>query len=65
MIAAHTGVVDWFQFGGNTYIVEAVNNGITASTHTALAAGDQIIKIAGLVDLSGSLGFTAPHTITF
>ena len=65
VIAAHTGVVDWFQFGGNTYIVEAVNNGITASTHTALAAGDQIIKIAGLVDLSGSLGFTAPHTITF
>ena len=28
VIAAHTGVVDWFQFGGNTYIVEAVNNGL-------------------------------------
>jgi hypothetical protein len=47
---ANTGIIDWFQFGGNTYIVEA-NNGATAATHTALGATDVVVKLTGLVDL--------------
>jgi len=50
---ANTGIVDWFQFGGNTYIVEA-NNGSTAATHTALGATDVVVKLTGLVDLTGA-----------
>ena len=33
---AHTGLVDWFQFGGNTFVVEAVNSTATTATHAAL-----------------------------
>ena len=54
VIAAHTGVFDWFQFGGNTYIVEAINNTNSAATHTALQASDAIIKITGVFDLTAS-----------
>jgi len=51
-IAAHTGVLDWFQFNGDTYIVESENTGATAAAHTALGAHDVVVKLAGLVDLS-------------
>ena len=64
-IPAGTGVADWFQYGGNTYIVEAVNTGSSAATHTALGANDIVVEIVGLVNLSGSAGtFGAGHTIT-
>jgi hypothetical protein len=65
VMAASTGLIDWFQFGGNTYIVEAINGSNGAATHTGLAAGDEVIKIVGLVDLSGDgiTGGTA-HTVT-
>ena len=36
----------WFQFGGDTYLVEDV------SAATTVAAGDIVVKLAGIVDLS-------------
>ena len=54
-MSAHTGLIDWFQFGGNTYVVEAVNNTSSAATHNALGANDAVIKIVGLVDLSSEI----------
>ena len=50
----NTGVIDWFQYGGNTYLVEAVNFAASAAAHAALAATDEIIKIVGLVSLEGA-----------
>jgi hypothetical protein len=61
-IAANTGVIDWFQYGGNTYVLEAINATGTAATHTALTATDEVIKIVGSVSL-GSEAF-AGHTLT-
>ena len=46
-------MIDWFQLGGNTYIVEAINTTASAASHPALAATDEVIKITGLVSLSG------------
>lgn len=53
-LGASTGVVEWFQYQGNTYVVEAVNNATSGSgaTHTALGANDAVVKLTGLVDLS-------------
>jgi len=64
-IAPNTGVIDWFQFQGNTYIVEAVNAGPVAASHPALAAGDAVVKIVGLVDLSASTFNTVSHVVGF
>ena len=61
-ISAHTGVIDWFQYGGNTYVVEAINTTGSAATHAALTATDEIIKIVGLVSLSGAS--LHGHTLT-
>ena len=61
-VAAHTGVIDWFQYGGNTYALEAVNDTSSAATHAALAATDEIVKITGLVNLSGES--LSAHTLT-
>jgi hypothetical protein len=55
-IAGNTGVIDWFQFDGNTYIVEANNTSNVAATHTALGAHDIVIEIVGLVNLAGFAG---------
>ena len=62
-IPAVTGLVDWFQFGGNTYIVEAVNGTAAAATHTALAASDVVIKIVGLVDLANIGSFSVSSNV--
>ena len=45
-----TGLADWFQYGGNTYIVEAVNTASTPAAHTALGVHDEVVKLTGLVD---------------
>jgi hypothetical protein len=52
-IAAHSGVLVWFQFGGSTYLLEAINSSSTPATHSALSINDAVVKIVGLVDLSG------------
>ena len=61
-IAANTGVIDWFQYSGNTYVLEAVNDTGSSAAHTALAAADEIIKIIGSVSLSSES--LAAHTMT-
>jgi hypothetical protein len=61
-IGAHTGVIDWFQYGGNTYVVEAINTSASAAAHAALAATDEVIKIVGLVSLEGAS--LHGHTLT-
>ena len=62
MIGAHTGVIDWFQYGGNTYVLEAINSSAIATNHSALAVTDEVIKIVGVVNLNGE-GLTA-HSLT-
>lgn len=61
-LAANTGVVDWFQFGGNTYVVEAVNNTGAPATHATLGASDVVVTITGNVNLT-HLGITGGHTL--
>jgi hypothetical protein len=61
-INAQTGVIDWFQFQGNTYIVEAVNGANAAAPHPALAASDTVVELTGLVNIAAG-GFAA-HTLT-
>jgi hypothetical protein len=60
-IAGNTGVIDWFQFGGNTYVVEAVNSGTSPAVHTALGAHDAVVELTGLVNLSH--GVFAGHAL--
>src|ERR1019366_3274492 len=49
---ANTGILSWFQFSGNTYVIEATNATAAAATHAGLQAGDTVVKLAGLVDVS-------------
>ena len=55
-------MIDWFQLGGNTYLVEAINSTSIAAAHSALTAMDEVVKITGLVNLSGEI--LAGHTLT-
>jgi hypothetical protein len=62
VIPANTGVFDWFQYGGNNYIVEAVNSSAAPEGQTALTATDAVVEIVGMIDMSGlSL---SDHTLT-
>jgi hypothetical protein len=61
-IAAHTGVIDWFQYQGNTYVLEAINPTSSAAGHSDLAATDELILIVGVVSLSGES--LSGHTLT-
>jgi hypothetical protein len=61
-IAANTGVIDWFHYNTNTYVVEAINATDTSAAHTALAAGDAVVMIVGTVNLGGES--LAGHTLT-
>jgi hypothetical protein len=61
-LPAQSGLIDWFQFGGDTYIVEAINPTASPEEQTALSSTDAVIKLAGLVDLSGAQ--FANHTLT-
>lgn len=60
---AVAGTVTWFQYGTNTYIVENSDGttGIDAAT-AGPTAGDIVIKLTGLVDLSTSA--VAGHVLT-
>jgi hypothetical protein len=53
-VPADTGILDWFQFGGNTYVVEAINPTPYAAEQTALTATDAVVGIVGSVDLDVS-----------
>jgi hypothetical protein len=48
-----TGLVDWFQYGGNTYIVEANNTStVLPGAHTALGSHDIVVELTGIVDVN-------------
>ena len=51
-----TTLADWFQFQGNTYIVEANNTGSQAAPHAALGAGDVVVELTGLVNVAHLAG---------
>lgn len=54
-----TGDVSWFQYNGNTYVIDNVNNGTTFLNGT-----DKIVEITGLIDLSAKASFTTSgHTL--
>ncbi len=74
------GTITWFQYGGNTYIVDAVK--VTGETVDGVAgdstayngtgstgnsnANDIVVKLAGLVDLSTAAMVTSTNgTLTF
>jgi sugar lactone lactonase YvrE len=50
--ASTNGAVGWFQFNGDTYVVESMHNG--ATTHWFMDNVDLVVKLQGLVDLSNS-----------
>ena len=54
--AASADFVEWFQFGGNTYLVMDSNDGASTPADTAGYTGseDSMIEITGLVDLSAA-----------
>ena len=43
------GTLSWFQFGGDTFIVQDVN-----ASNSFSAGNDHVVKLTGLVDLSNS-----------
>ena len=57
---------EWFQFGGNTYIIDAFGS---ATSHTgtvssdAMQVTDIVVKLAGLINLTGDT-FGTGHTLT-
>jgi S-layer protein len=55
-----TGAVTWFQFGGDTYIVEKVSGG-----SVFVNGQDIIVKISGLVDLSASSFSSTVDTLIY
>jgi hypothetical protein len=63
LIPANTGVIDWFQYAGNTYVVEDINSASTPGSQTALTATDEVVQILGLINLNDAQ-FTG-HTFSF
>jgi hypothetical protein len=53
-LAANTGAITWFQYGGDTYVVGMVNDTAAAVQQTALDANDIVVKLVGLHDLTGA-----------
>jgi hypothetical protein len=64
--STQNGQISWFQFGGNTYVIENVSDLASNSTadSTAFVNGtDVIVKIVGLVDLSTGSFSSSSHTL--
>lgn len=55
-----TAQLSWFQYAGNTYIYSDLNSGTASGT---LDANDNIVKITGLINLTGST-YTTDAIIT-
>jgi S-layer protein len=55
----HTGDLAWFQFQGNTYMVDHISSG----SHTFVDSSDGIIKITGMVDMSQVSFNSYTHTL--
>lgn len=58
VIAAHSAVLEWFQWGGNTYLVDAVNASDSAAAHTQLTSTDVVVQLSGLVNIGAHGAFT-------
>jgi S-layer protein len=52
------GNVSWFQYGGDTYVIDNVSGGTSFANHT-----DIIVKLAGAVDLSTDSFSSTAHTL--
>jgi hypothetical protein len=52
------GAISWFQYGGNTYVIENESNGTSFVNGT-----DFIVKLSGAVDLSHTSLNTTSHTL--
>ena len=50
--------VDWIQYAGNTYVVESISG-----VHSGIATTDLVVKLVGLIDLSGSAVTTSGAAI--
>ncbi len=55
------GAIAWFQYNGDTYIVESLHNAVT--THDFQNGSDIVVKLTGLVDLSHTSLSTANGTL--
>jgi len=55
---ANTGLADYFQYNGNTYVVESVNSGVTNAAHAALGTHDVVVELVGFHEAVGNLVFT-------
>ena len=51
-IPSDTGVIDWFQYGGSTYLVEDINSTSAPAEQTALTTTDAVAWVVGTLDLS-------------
>ena len=49
---ATNAAVGWFQFGGDTYIVESLHNNTASASPNFQNNVDFVVKLTGLVDLS-------------
>jgi hypothetical protein len=52
LLNAHTSLLDWFQYNGDTYILEVQNSTSNAQAHNAMASNDVLVKLQGLVDVN-------------
>jgi S-layer protein len=50
--ASANAYIGWFQFGGDTYIVESLHNGTTTPSFTN--GTDLVVKLTGLIDLAAT-----------
>jgi len=51
--ASTNGYIAWFQFSGNTYVVESLHNATTTPDfQNNSTTGDVVIRLTGLIDLS-------------
>jgi hypothetical protein len=55
-LGGQTTLADWFQFQGNTFIVEANNSGLQVAPHAALGAGDVVVELTGIVNVAHLAG---------
>jgi hypothetical protein len=63
-IAAGSSVLTWFQYGGNTYLVENVNASATAEAHSDIQSTDAIVQLTGLVNVGAHGVFDAKGIFT-
>jgi S-layer protein len=60
--ASVNGALGWFQFNGDTYLVESAHDG--SGVNASFVNGvDNIVKLTGLVDLSLATGIAGHHLI--